>query len=171
MKQEHTPKRGRLRLVSIPDGCRVFGPSRLFRYLTWVSFLLGTLFFGLAVSAWRSPDSYGWLGFDAVSIMFGVLAGYHWVRSIYFFANGPDRMLIEIKTTLIKLGRWKTFARDRVQAVLVDDFGEIASMLGFRIDGREMFLGELTAVEDVGDIANRLAELLEVPVQRRQQVR
>lgn len=132
---------------------------------------MGTVFFALAISLWRDSGSFGWIGFDTVSIVLGAVALYHWALSVYYFANGPDRKLVEVSRARIKLDRGRSFSTDRVQAVLVDDFGEIASMLGFKIDGKEMFLGELTAVEDVGDVASKIAELLEVPVQRRQQVR
>ncbi|MBX3119913.1 MAG: hypothetical protein KF784_12675 [Fimbriimonadaceae bacterium] len=163
-------RRGRLRLISIPNGYRLFGPSRLFRCLTWLSFLFGTALFAVAVAIWRDSNSAGWLGFDAASVILGAIGLYHWSLSVYYFANGPDRMLGEINQKRVKLDRCRTFAAENVQAVLIDDFGDIASMLGFRIDGKEIFLGELTAVEDVGDVAGRIAELLDVPVLRRQQV-
>lgn len=149
----------------------MFGPSRLFGYLTWVSFAYGTILFALAVSAWRDSKSYAWLGYDTFSVIFGCMAVYQWGRAVYYFANGPERLLVEVQRTLIRLSRWRCFASERVQAIIIDDFGDIASMLGFIVDGREMFLGELTAVEDVGDVAQKLGEFLEVPVQRRQQVR
>lgn len=155
----------------MPEGFRLFGPSRLFKYLTWASFVIGTAAFVLAASLWRKPDSGVAFGFDIVSVGLGTMALYYWGRAIYFFANGPDRLLVEIRNRFLRLGRCRRYATDRIQAVIIDDFGDLASMLGFRIDDQDLFLGELTSVEDVGEVAERIADFLQVPVQRRQQVR